>query len=165
MPTHFRYPDITPIIGRDVGLMIRAFAASLEDDDNLVRRGILELLTQSFKLDSPAFKQSHADDKQTLMKAASGVVLRKDLSLSRRLYSWLLGTAESSEDQVKYFRQNGLELLRDTLRVCHYLWKMSAVTKLVIFRLRCPLPPLAYQTLAHTRYSYPYSTNGRSGHL
>ncbi|KAG8988873.1 hypothetical protein FRB90_002519, partial [Tulasnella sp. 427] len=86
------------------------------DDDNLVRRGILELLNQSFRLDSPAFRQTHADDQQTLMKAASGVVLRKDLSLSRRLYSWLLGTADSSEEQIKYFRQNGLELLRNTLR-------------------------------------------------
>lgn len=109
--------DVTSIVGRDVGLMVRAFAASLEDDDNLVRRGILELLTQSFKLDSQPFKQTHADDQQTLMKAASGVVLRKDLSLSRRLYSWLLGTAESSEEQIKYLRQHGLELLRNTLRV------------------------------------------------
>lgn len=115
-----RYLDVTSIVGRDVGLMVRAFAASLEDDDNLVRRGILELLTQSFKLDSQPFKQTHADDQQTLMKAASGVVLRKDLSLSRRLYSWLLGTAESSEEQIKYLRQHGLELLRNTLRVCHY---------------------------------------------
>lgn len=108
------------VVGRDLGLMIRALAASLEDDDILVRRGVLELLNQSFKIDSKAFKSSSGTDQEILMRAAAGVVLRRDLSLSRRLYTWLLGKEEASEAQVAYFRQHGLELLRKTLKVCGF---------------------------------------------
>ena len=49
--------DITHIIGRDMGLMIRAFAAALEDDNLLVRRGALDLLEQTLTVDSPALKR------------------------------------------------------------------------------------------------------------
>jgi hypothetical protein len=37
--------------------MIRAFTAALEDDDILVRRAMLDLLEQTFPVDSPAFKR------------------------------------------------------------------------------------------------------------
>ncbi|KAG8881950.1 hypothetical protein FRB98_004046 [Tulasnella sp. 332] len=107
--------DITPIIGRDVGLMIRAFATALEDDDILVRRGVLELLVQSFRLDSKAFTLAQPEDQELLMRAASGVVLRRDLSLNRRLYTWLLGPAEDSEAQVEYLKKHSLNLLQRTL--------------------------------------------------
>ena len=97
--------------------MVRAFSATLEDDNLLVRRGILELLLQSFRLDSKACAQTQAEDQAILMRAASGVVLRRDLSLSRRLFTWLLGPDEQSDAQVSYFRKYGLELLRKTLHV------------------------------------------------
>ncbi|KAG8901217.1 hypothetical protein FRB99_005472 [Tulasnella sp. 403] len=108
-------PDITAIVGRDVGLMVRAFASSLEDDDTLVRRGVLELLNQSFKMDSPAFKKVHREDQEILVRAALGVVLRRDLSLSRRLYTWLLGNDETSDAQIAYLKAHGLDL--ETLHV------------------------------------------------
>lgn len=49
--------DVSQIIGRDTGLMIRAFAAALEDDNLLVRRGTLDLLEQTFPVDSHALRQ------------------------------------------------------------------------------------------------------------
>lgn len=97
--------------------MIRAFAAALEDDDLLVRRGALDLLLQSLRIDSVAVKQVQQEDRVILMSAAISVVLRRDLSLNRRLYSWLLGSAESSQQQIEYYKANSLELLRSTLRV------------------------------------------------
>ena len=45
-----------PILGTDSGLMIRAFAAALEDEHLLVKRGVLDLLDQSFRTDGAAFK-------------------------------------------------------------------------------------------------------------
>ncbi|KAG9033005.1 hypothetical protein FRB95_000667 [Tulasnella sp. JGI-2019a] len=108
-------PDITSIIGRDVGLMIRAFAMTLEDDEILVRRGVLELLVQSFRLDTKAFTLAQPEDQELLMRAASGVVLRRDLSLNRRLYTWLLGPAEDSGAQIEYLKKHSLDLLRRTL--------------------------------------------------
>lgn len=109
--------DISSIVGRDIGLMIRAFSAALEDDDLLVRRGALDILLQSLHVDSVTVKRAQAEDRTILMRAATSVVLRRDLSLNRRLYSWLLGTAENSQQQVEYFKTNALELLRVTLRV------------------------------------------------
>ncbi|KAL0951843.1 hypothetical protein HGRIS_008504 [Hohenbuehelia grisea] len=108
--------DITAIIGRDIGLMIRAFAAALEDDNLLVRRGALDILLQSLRVDSVAIQRAQAEDRTILMRAATGVVLRRDLSLNRRLYTWLLGTDEKSENQVAYLKEHALELLRATLK-------------------------------------------------
>jgi hypothetical protein len=48
---------MSPIVGQDVGLMIRGFAAALEDSQILVQRGILDLLTTTLKLDSVGFKR------------------------------------------------------------------------------------------------------------
>ncbi|KAJ8582095.1 hypothetical protein M405DRAFT_582865 [Rhizopogon salebrosus TDB-379] len=108
--------DITQIVGRDIGLMIRAFAAALEDDNLLVRRGALDLLLQSMRIDSAAIKRAQPEDSVFLMRAATGVVLRRDLSLNRRLYTWLLGPDEKSENQSIYLRQHALQLLSTTLK-------------------------------------------------
>lgn len=97
--------------------MIRAFAAALEDDNLLVRRGTLDLLLQSLRLDSLTLVQASVQDRCILMRAAISAVLRRDLSLNRRVYTWLLGPSESSDKQVLHFRTYALELLCDTLRV------------------------------------------------
>jgi hypothetical protein len=52
-----------------------------------------------------------------LMRAATTVVLRRDLSLSRRLYTWLLGKDDNSDAQIAYIRSHGLDLLRKSLNV------------------------------------------------
>jgi hypothetical protein len=115
---HFKpSEDITNIVGRDIGLMIRAFSAALEDENLLVRRGALDLLLQSLKLDSAALQKAQPDDRGIIMRAAVGVVLRRDLSLNRRLYTWLLGSDEKSENQLAYLHQNTLHLLVSTLKV------------------------------------------------
>ncbi|KAE9401014.1 hypothetical protein BT96DRAFT_956680 [Gymnopus androsaceus JB14] len=108
--------DITSIVGSDIGLMIRAFAAALEDENLLVRRSALDLLLQSMRVDSSAVKRAQVDDRTILMRAAISVVLRRDLSLNRRLYSWLLGPGEKSEKQIEYLKENALELLNSTLK-------------------------------------------------
>ncbi|EJF67133.1 hypothetical protein DICSQDRAFT_151482 [Dichomitus squalens LYAD-421 SS1] len=108
--------DITPIVGNDIGLMIRAFAAALEDDDLLVRRGALDILLQSLRIDGVAVRKAQADDRAILMRAATSVVLRRDLALNRRLFAWLLGPVEGSQAQIEYYKQHSLELLRSTLR-------------------------------------------------
>ncbi|KAJ7204429.1 Dopey, N-terminal-domain-containing protein [Mycena pura] len=108
--------DITIIVGRDIGLMIRAFAAALEDDNLLVRRGALDLLLQSMRADSAAIRKAQSDDRTILMRAATSVVLRRDLSLNRRLYTWLLGPDEHSELQVAYLQEHALDLLKSTLK-------------------------------------------------
>ena len=97
--------------------MIRAFAAALEDDNLLVRRSALDMLLQTMRIDSAAIKRAQHEDSTILMKAAISVVLRRDLSLNRRLYTWLLGPDEKSEAQSAYLRQHALQLLSSTLKV------------------------------------------------
>lgn len=97
--------------------MIRAFAAALEDENLLVRRSALDILLQSIRVDGFAVRKAHAEDRAILMRAATGVVLRRDLSLNRRLYTWLLGPEEKSENQIAFLRENALQLLSGTLKV------------------------------------------------
>ncbi|EPB86638.1 hypothetical protein HMPREF1544_06614 [Mucor circinelloides 1006PhL] len=84
----------------NVSLMVRAFASTLNDQQLLVQRGILELLVQNFMLKSRMIPH---DDLVILMRAALGIVLRKDMSLNRRLYAWLLGAEGTTQAQVLYF--------------------------------------------------------------
>jgi hypothetical protein len=113
--------DITELVGRDIGLMIRAFAASLEDEHLLVKRSVLDLLHQALKMDTTAFKRSSNQDQTFIMRAAIGVVLRRDLTLNRRLYTWLVGSKDDASDmQIAYFKKHSLPLLASTLRVCGY---------------------------------------------
>ncbi|CAO3668855.1 unnamed protein product [Rhizopus stolonifer] len=94
--------DVAVVLGgkENVSLMVRAFSATLNDQQLLVQRGILELLVQNFVL---KHRMIPYDDLVTLMKAALGIVLRKDMSLNRRLYAWLLGTEGSTQAQIIYF--------------------------------------------------------------
>ncbi|GAA5879237.1 hypothetical protein JCM8547_003940, partial [Rhodosporidiobolus lusitaniae] len=105
------------IVGQDVGLMVRGLAAALDDPQILVQRGILDLLTTTLKLDSSGFKSTRRDDQILLFRAVIGVVLRRDLSLSRRLYTWLLGSQDASQLQVDHLRAHGLDLLRAALKL------------------------------------------------
>ena len=109
--------DVTSVVGRDIGLMIRAFAAALEDDNLLVRRGALDILLQSIRIDSAAIKRAQPEDRTIIMRAATGVVLRRDLSLNRRLYTWLLGPDDKNDQQMVYLREHALDLLKSTLKV------------------------------------------------
>lgn len=109
--------DFETMLGHDVGLMIRAFAAAVEDDNVLVRRNALDLILQVLRLDGVAIRKASHEDRIIIMRAAASVVMRRDLSLNRRLYTWLLGPDENAEQQIAYLHAHSLELLKTTLRV------------------------------------------------
>lgn len=87
-----RPEDVAQFLGNDSALLVRALSAALDDKDLLVQRGVLEFLVTQFSLKQKLFSE---DDKLFLVRAALGVVLRKDMSLNRRLYAWILGGADS----------------------------------------------------------------------
>lgn len=116
MPKIGSEDSLAMIVGQDVGLMVRGFSAALEDSQILVQRATLDIVAATLRLDGVGFqKDTRLEEQLILMRAMTGVVLRRDLSLSRRLYSWLLGPAEEFEAQVQYFKLNGLRLLRQAL--------------------------------------------------
>ncbi|KAL8725149.1 MAG: hypothetical protein Q9181_006526 [Wetmoreana brouardii] len=114
------------------GLLIRCFAAGLGDDQVLVQRGFLDLLVTHLPLDSVVLHQKVTPgDLVKLATAAVSVVLRREMSLNRRLWTWFLGSKEPVSEanggtaasdsvterdkarrrQITYFRLYGLNPL------------------------------------------------------
>lgn len=97
----------------ETGLLIRAFSKGLEDDQILVQRGFLELLVKNLELQSPALQFITAkSDLKLLLISACSTVLRRDVSLNRRLWNWLLGPEPDSESTAalsrsEYFNKYG----------------------------------------------------------
>lgn len=80
------------VILPEPGLLIRCFASGLSDEQLLVQRNFLDLLVTHVPLSSPILQSRITkDDLQRLVIAAVGVVTRRDMSLNRRLWAWLLG--------------------------------------------------------------------------
>lgn len=74
------------------GLLIRCFAAGLADDQLLIQRGYLDLLVTHLPLHSEVLQtKAKRGDLELLLRAAVGVTVRRDMSLNRRLWAWLLG--------------------------------------------------------------------------
>lgn len=74
---------------RKLFLQVQALCAGVQDTAVLVQRSSLDLLLVGFPMHN-----SHLDraDMVKLVTAALTTILRRDMSLNRRLYSWLLGS-------------------------------------------------------------------------
>ncbi|KAJ2906076.1 hypothetical protein MKZ38_003113 [Zalerion maritima] len=74
------------------GLLLRCFAAALGDEQLLIQRGFLDLLVTHLPLHCKVLQERvKSSDLELLLKAAVGVVTRRDMSLNRRLWTWLIG--------------------------------------------------------------------------
>ncbi|XP_040004041.1 protein dopey-2 isoform X2 [Xiphias gladius] len=87
----------THMLGYDHRLVIKSVCLSLQDSNVLVQRNMLEILLYFFPfatcLDPAETCIALSDeDMITVVSAASLTLLRRDMSLNRRLYAWLLGT-------------------------------------------------------------------------
>ena len=97
-------------------VLVRGFVHTLGDDSLLVRRNALDFLVVHLPLASQAFGEIAHGDRVLLLDAAIGAVLRRDISLNRRLYAWLLGPSETDEAQQAYFHQHALPYVTEALR-------------------------------------------------
>ncbi|XP_075859270.1 protein DOP1A isoform X3 [Microcebus murinus] len=89
------------IIGSDIELMVEAVSTSVQDSSVLVQRSTLDLILFCFPFHmSQVYKRTQRrsclrkatrPDMIRILSAALHVVLRRDMSLNRRLYAWLLG--------------------------------------------------------------------------
>ena len=77
------------LLGTDIEVMCRALCLSLKDNSALVQRSALDLLLQGFPAHQPHFV---AEDMAGLVTNMLTTLLRRDMSLNRRLFSWLLGS-------------------------------------------------------------------------
>jgi hypothetical protein len=98
------------------GLLIRSFAAGLSDDQLLIQRGYLDLLVTHLPLHSKVLQtKAKGGDLELLLRAAVGVTVRRDMSLNRRLWSWLLGP----EPPASAEHEGGLESPTSTSNQTH----------------------------------------------
>ncbi|KAI8082733.1 Dopey, N-terminal-domain-containing protein [Halteromyces radiatus] len=104
LPKIVNTEDVALVLGgpENIGLMVRAFSTTLMDQQLLVQRGMLELLVQNYVLQHRTLRH---DDLVILTRSALSIVLRKDMSLNRRLYAWLLGQDTTSQSQLQYFHR------------------------------------------------------------
>ncbi|XP_078416360.1 protein DOP1B [Cetorhinus maximus] len=118
------------MFGTDPCLAVKALCASMQDSNVLVQRNTLDILFYFFPLctcldpNNSAIPMSR-EDMVLVLSAALYAVLRRDMSLNRRLYAWLLGTdikggimttdsdfSISPEDHTKaYFNKHSKDLL------------------------------------------------------
>jgi len=120
------------------GLLLRCFAAGLADEQLLIQRGFLDLLVTNLPLHSNVLqKRVKTEDLELLISAAVGVVSRRDMSLNRRLWTWLLGPepvhndneggpesptsvigdpmGSAASSRTRYFEDFGLQYLTNAL--------------------------------------------------
>ncbi|OAA74000.1 cellular morphogenesis regulator DopA [Cordyceps fumosorosea ARSEF 2679] len=127
----------TIVTSPEPGLLVRCFASGLADEQVLIQRGFLDLLVSHLPLDSTVLQtRVKTSDLELLLKSAVGVVIRRDMSLNRRLWAWLLGpepavletehthdTAGAQAEQqhadlsarTQYFEEHGLAALTRAL--------------------------------------------------
>ena len=85
-------PQIEAVTTPEPGLLIRSFAAGLQDEQLLIQRGFLDLLVTHLPLHSVVLRQKVVPrDLELLVSAAAAVVVRREMSLNRRLWTWFLG--------------------------------------------------------------------------
>ncbi|KAI1005338.1 Protein dopey [Podosphaera aphanis] len=95
-----RFARLSEIVtSPEPGLLLRCFAAGLADEQLLTQRGFLDLLVTHLPLHSDVLQNRvKVEDLELLIAAAAGVVSRREMSLNRRLWNWLLGPEQSSAD-------------------------------------------------------------------
>lgn len=69
-------------------LVLNSLIAGLEDENTLVQRITLDFLYSHFKLSGDLFT---VQEKCILVEAALRLLIRKDLSITRRVYTWMFG--------------------------------------------------------------------------
>ena len=89
--------DMAFVIGSHSDVVAKSLAEMLEDKLVLVQRGVLELLVNYFPLNSSLFREQ---DVLLIVQSAVTVVLRRDMSLNRRLYAWILATDSKSDPRI-----------------------------------------------------------------
>ncbi|XP_042903309.1 protein DOP1A isoform X2 [Parasteatoda tepidariorum] len=118
------------IFGTDVDTMVQGLCASLQDTSVLVQRCALDLLLMGFPIHC---NQLLTSDMIHVVTSAVTVVLRRDMSLNRRLFSWLMGGDSLCSDDVNkttpgksnekfdansYFKDFSKEYLLKALQKC-----------------------------------------------
>lgn len=120
-------PGAKECVTPEAGLLVKSFCEALRDDNLYVQRGFFDLLLCKLPLSSSVFQYLLSEsDKEILILGAASTILRRDMSLNRRLWNWLLGPTNPSNDstgvesttddmRLEYFKRYGVDKFSKTL--------------------------------------------------
>ncbi|KAL6945281.1 hypothetical protein ACO0QE_002731 [Hanseniaspora vineae] len=149
-------PSAKPLVSLEVGLLIRCLVACLSNDNEvIIQRGILDLILQRVHLDSPVLETLiFPSEKEMLVMACCEQLLKKDMSLNRRIWSWFLKPSSKNEEapDQQYFVDHCLDTLirglhnyikngrvADALKISQILMHKWEIGSLVTERMFLPL--------------------------
>lgn len=104
--------ELMEVCVNNTKLVSAALSSALQDNGQLVVRGSLEILVKYFPVEKRFFETQQLID---LFKASMNVLTRKDMSLTRRFYSWILTSGVSESEALPEYNLNVLIL---ALKVC-----------------------------------------------
>lgn len=174
-------------LNSEPGLVVRAFAAVIDSDytsDNssgtFVARGFFDLLLSHLPLDSDLLnKVVHQGDKELLVMSCCRATLRKDMSLTRRLWNWLLGpevdslkSERHSDSRADYFSKYGLHSVAEgilktlksesSIKAKIDSVKMASILIMDKWEISHLLTPKVFQAILETCYDTHKSKDGVS---
>lgn len=107
IPTNAKNEELMEVCVNNTKLVSTALSAALQDNGQLVIRGSLEILVKYFPVEKRFFETQQLVD---LFKASMNVLTRKDMSLTRRFYSWILTTGAAETEILPEYNLNILIL-------------------------------------------------------
>lgn len=99
--------ELMEVCVNNTKLVSAALSAALQDNGQLVVRGSLEILVKYFPVEKRFFETQQLIE---LFKASMNVLTRKDMSLTRRFYSWILTSGVSESETLPEYNLNVLIL-------------------------------------------------------
>lgn len=105
--------DLRAEMVSDMPLVAYALAAALSDNNALAQRAVLDLLLGELVLNSPFFHCETPDKRDAAVAVVGGVfgaLLRRDISLTKRVHAWFLGGLDS-ETGISFCNQHSSQLV------------------------------------------------------
>lgn len=137
--------DAEAALNPEPGLLIRCFTCGLSDTHMLLQRGFLDLLVTHLPLNSPVLQRRVSQEEFDLLtNAASAVVLRRDMSLNRRLWSWLLGPEPKDDGAAPSAARRGSTLGDENQQHQYFVrFGLKSLERCIqaLFRRRSARPP------------------------
>ncbi|XP_065218037.1 protein dopey-2 isoform X2 [Planococcus citri] len=106
---HLTMKEQMYLMGNDVELMVNGLCTCFQDSSVLIQRSALDFLLAGFPMHNNILSKEHC---QLLLTSVLVTLLRRDMSLNRRLYAWLLGSditsnsTSPSKDLIDHVKQS-----------------------------------------------------------
>lgn len=97
IPPNVSDQELLEICVNNSKLVSVALSSALQDQEQLVVRGSLEILLKHFSIEKRFFEMKELVE---LFQAAMNVLTRKDMSLTRRFYTWILATTSTETETL-----------------------------------------------------------------